>query len=82
MRQPSQDFSEAQSLMRRHNPALIPRNHKVEEALAAATDQADVSVTRKLLEVLARPFAYDVDPSEYSTPAAQSDMPYRTFCGT
>ncbi len=82
LRQQPQDLGEAQSLMRRHNPAFIPRNHKVEEALAAATDQADVSVARKLLEVLARPFAYDVQLPEYSISAAQSDKPYQTFCGT
>jgi uncharacterized protein YdiU (UPF0061 family) len=82
LRQQSQDLSEAQSLMRQHNPAFIPRNHKVEEALAAATDQEDVSVARKLLEVLARPFGYDVHMPEYSTPPLASDIPYQTFCGT
>jgi uncharacterized protein YdiU (UPF0061 family) len=75
-------LSEAQSLMRQHNPAFIPRNHKVEEALAAATDHGDVSVARKLLEVLVRPFAYDVHLREYSTPPSASDTPYQTFCGT
>ena len=49
LRQQTQDLSEAQSLMRQHNPAFIPRNHKVEEALAAATDQGNVSVAQKLL---------------------------------
>lgn len=81
LRQQPQDVSEAQSLMRRHNPAFIPRNQKVEEALAAATDHGDLSVARKLLEVLARPFAYDVHLPEYSTPLV-TDTPYRTFCGT
>jgi uncharacterized protein YdiU (UPF0061 family) len=82
LRQQPQDLSEAQSLMRRHNPAFIPRNHKVEEALAAATDQGNVSVARNLLEVLARPFAYDVHLPEYRTPPLASDTPYQTFCGT
>jgi len=82
LRQQPQGLSEAQSLMRRHNPAFISRNHKVEEALAAATDQGDLSVARKLMEALTHPFAYDVHLPENSTPAAQSDAPYRTFCGT
>jgi uncharacterized protein YdiU (UPF0061 family) len=82
LEQQPQDLSEAQSLMRRHNPAFIPRNHKVEEALAAATNQGDLGVARKLMEVLSRPFAYDVNLPEYSTPALASDTPYRTFCGT
>jgi uncharacterized protein YdiU (UPF0061 family) len=82
LRRQPQNLTEAHSLMRRHNPAFIPRNHKVEEALAAATDQGDVSIARKLLEVLGRPFGYDFHLPEYSTPATQSDTPYRTFCGT
>jgi len=67
--------------MRRHNPAFIPRNHKVEEALAAATGSLDLSVTRRLLEVLADPWDHTRDLPEFSEPAA-SERPYRTFCGT
>ncbi len=80
-RQP-QSRDEARALMRRHNPAFIPRNHKVEEALAAATLHGDLSVLEKLLDVLAQPFAYDRQLPEFSTPPVPSDRAYQTFCGT
>ena len=67
--------------MRRHNPAFIPRNHKVEEALLAATGSDDVSVTVRLLDVLAAPYDHDRDLPAFSEPGA-SERPYRTFCGT
>ena len=80
-RQP-QGRDEARALMRRHNPAFIPRNHKVEEALAAATLHGDLSVLEKLLDVLAQPFAYDRLLPEYNTPPAPGACAYQTFCGT
>ena len=79
-RQP-QSAGEAESLMRRHNPAVIPRNHKVEEALQAATRSDDFSVMTRLLEVLAKPYDHDRDLPEFSAPGAAAE-PYRTFCGT
>jgi len=79
-RQP-QPGEEARALMRRHNPAFIPRNHKVEEALTAATERADLSVMEKLLDVLARPFDYARDLPEFSAPPGPG-RPYQTFCGT
>ena len=63
-------------------PAFIPRNHKVEEALAAATLHGDLSVLEKLLDVLAQPFAYDRLLPEYNTPPAPGTCAYQTFCGT
>jgi serine/tyrosine/threonine adenylyltransferase len=79
-RQP-QSREEHRALMRRHNPAFIPRNHKVEEALAAANN-SDLSVMEKLLEVLRQPFNYERDLPEFSMPAPASCGPYQTFCGT
>lgn len=69
-------------LMRSSNPALIPRNHRVEEALEAAVEQGDYSVMERLLAVLACPYAHTPDQADYSTLPAQSPHPYRTFCGT
>ena len=79
-RQP-QSAAAVRDLMRRHNPAVIPRNHLVEEALRAATDDGDVSVMERLLDVLARPYDHDRDVPLYQTPGS-SDRGYRTFCGT
>jgi uncharacterized protein YdiU (UPF0061 family) len=79
-RQP-QSSAEAGALMRRHNPAFIPRNHNVEEALLAATSRDDFSVMERLLEVLAAPYNHARDLPAFSA-SRQSERPYRTFCGT
>ncbi|WP_374019083.1 protein adenylyltransferase SelO [Paenibacillus thiaminolyticus] len=76
----SPDFS--QQLMRDSNPAVIPRNHRVEEALEAAVEQGDYSVMERLLAVLANPYAYSPEQAEYATLPDPSSCPYRTFCGT
>ncbi|MGW8957963.1 protein adenylyltransferase SelO [Paenibacillus sp. NPDC055715] len=72
----------SQQLMRSSNPALIPRNHRVEEALEAVVKQEDYSVMERLLEVLANPYAYSPEQADYSTLPEVSTLPYRTFCGT
>jgi uncharacterized protein YdiU (UPF0061 family) len=79
-RQP-QSRTEAETLMRQHNPAVIPRNHKVEEALLAATSSNDFSAMHELLEVMATPYDHDRDLPMFSEPS-QGERPYRTFCGT
>ena len=79
-RQP-QSPSDVKELMRRHNPALIPRNHKVEEALRAATAVGDFSVMERLLDVLATPYDHDRELPAYTAPDACGGS-YRTFCGT
>ena len=80
-RQP-QSKQEVSEVMHRHNPAYIPRNYKVEEALNAATDRNDLSVMEGLLSVLSRPYDPDLakDHTGYGAPAKVE--PYRTFCGT
>jgi len=67
--------------MRQHNPAFIPRNHKVEDALSAATSSDDWSVMTRLLAVLATPYDHDRDLPAFSAPGAGGGS-YRTFCGT
>jgi uncharacterized protein YdiU (UPF0061 family) len=79
-RQP-QSREEAETLMRQHNPAIIPRNHSVEEALLAATDRGDLSVMERLLEMLATPYDHDRDVPVFSG-SSSDQRPYRTFCGT
>ena len=68
--------------MRDSNPAVIPRNHRVESALEAAVKQGDYSVMEQLLEVLSSPYAHSPEQADYSTLPAQSTSPYQTFCGT
>jgi len=69
-------------LMRNSNPAIIPRNHRVEEALQAAVQQEDYSVMERLLKALSNPYAYSPEQDEYSALPEESARPYRTFCGT
>lgn len=79
-RQP-QTRTEVAEHMRRHNPAVIPRNLKVEEALAAV-EGGDPGPLRRLLGILARPYDGTGVPSEYTVPAGAECGRYRTFCGT
>ena len=76
------DLKSAQDLMKRSNPAVIPRNHRVEEALQAAVQDRNYEPVQELLEVLENPFAHSEVQRKYSAPPAPSDLPYRTFCGT
>ncbi|MFS1511680.1 protein adenylyltransferase SelO [Chengkuizengella sp. SCS-71B] len=69
-------------LMRNSNPAIIPRNHRVEAALEAAVKHGDYSVMEQLLHVLSSPYAYSSEQDEYSKLPEPSTRPYRTFCGT
>ncbi|GIP07298.1 UPF0061 protein [Paenibacillus lautus] len=79
----SQQESRDQShqLMRSSNPAVIPRNHRVEEALEAAENEGDYSVMKELLNVLSDPYAHSPEQAEYAIVPERS-RPYRTFCGT
>ncbi|MEV7607332.1 protein adenylyltransferase SelO [Paenarthrobacter sp. NPDC089322] len=63
------------------NPIYIPRNHLVEEALAAAT-QGDTGPAERLLEAVATPYSERPGLERYAEPAPDSFGPYRTFCGT
>ncbi len=68
--------------MDRVNPIYIPRNHKVEEALAAAVDQEDMRPFKDLLAVLGHPFDEVAGNEAYAEPAPVTGIPYQTFCGT
>lgn len=69
--------------MRRASPWIIPRNHRVEEALAAATADDDLAPFERLLDALRRPFDDDPALATYAQPApAAVTASYQTFCGT
>ncbi len=74
--------AEVQALMYRHNPALIPRNHLVEEAIFKATYDQDFSYFERLLEVSAKPFDYVPELAKYATPPTPEQVVRQTFCGT
>jgi uncharacterized protein YdiU (UPF0061 family) len=69
--------------MRRVNPWLIPRNHRVEEALAAASDEGNLTPFEQLLEGLRLPYEERPELSRFAEPAPDAFMAtFRTFCGT
>ena len=71
------------SVMRAANPAVIPRNHLVEEAISAAANKSDFAPFERLLAALARP--YDDLPStlaRYADPPRPEQIVNQTFCGT
>jgi len=72
----------AQEIMKQSNPALIPRNHRVEEVLRAAVQDGDYGPLRKFLQVLQDPFAHSPEQEEFAHPPKPTATPYRTFCGT
>ena len=69
-------------LMKSMNPSIIPRNHRVEEAIEAAVKNDDYTLIKNLLNVLSNPYDYTVDKEEYAELPKPSNVPYRTFCGT
>ena len=68
-------------LMKSNNPIVIPRNHKVEEALAEA-DKGSLDKMKKLLAILKNPYDNQNNIQEYQMPAQSSNEKYQTFCGT
>ena len=67
------------NLMKKNNPIVIPRNHKVEEALEAANNN-DLNLINKLLSILNKPYDNQNDIDDYQSPSSNSE--YQTFCGT
>jgi uncharacterized protein YdiU (UPF0061 family) len=72
----------SEELMRSVNPSVIPRNHRVEEALRAAVDDDDLSVMDRLLTALQSTYERDEKYAKYRTPPPAGQARYRTFCGT
>jgi uncharacterized protein YdiU (UPF0061 family) len=78
------DHAAAAAAMDQVNPVYIPRNHRVEEALAAATD-GELGPFRRLVDVVSRPFEERPGLADYAGPAPEAPagrVPYVTYCGT
>lgn len=67
--------------MRKASPAFIPRNHRIEEMIAAAT-RGDMQPFERLHRVLARPYDDQPEDAELALPPGDEQWKYRTFCGT
>ncbi|WP_071461515.1 protein adenylyltransferase SelO [Bacillus massilinigeriensis] len=72
--------ADSEKLMQLSNPAVIPRNHRVEETLEAA-ERGDYSVMERLLQVLRNPYEHAPEQAAYTT-VPECSSPYRTYCGT
>jgi uncharacterized protein YdiU (UPF0061 family) len=70
------------SSMKRANPAFIPRNHRVEEAIAAAVRHNDFKPFDLLADVLARPYDDQPEFAHLADPPGPQERVYKTFCGT
>jgi uncharacterized protein YdiU (UPF0061 family) len=70
------------NLMRANNPLVIPRNHKVEETLNAASNNANLMPLHDLLKYLKKPYENQPEISNYQTVPESNGKIYKTFCGT
>jgi len=68
--------------MRRANPAFIPRNHRLEQAIQAAVEHEDFTLLADLLRVLSRPYEDQEGFEAYATAPRASERVLQTFCGT
>ncbi|MET0749008.1 MAG: hypothetical protein ABWY49_12540, partial [Rhizobium sp.] len=68
--------------MRAANPAFIPRNHRIEQAIVAAVEEGDFSLFHALLDVLSRPFDDQPAFAAYAEPPQPAERVLQTFCGT
>ena len=78
----SQSVEERVASMRAVNPAFIPRNHRVEAVLNAASERGDYGPFRELLGILQRPYDDQPQAPEYGQPPRPSETVLQTFCGT
>jgi len=77
-----QTATERAVAMRRVNPAFIPRNHQVEQAIDAAVEDGDFSLFEALLTVLSKPYEDQPGFAAYMEPPKPSERVLQTFCGT
>ena len=71
-----------QSAMYAANPVFIPRNHLVEAAIAAATDNSDFAIFHQLADLLEDPTSYAPELRHFASPPRPEEIVQQTFCGT
>ena len=64
------------------NPVFIPRNHLVEEVIAAAVGEGDFAPFRRLHQRLRSPFDYAREDARFALPPTPEEVVEQTFCGT
>lgn len=81
LREQARPPEQAQALMDSVNPAVIPRNHLVDEALESAR-AGDLAPVNRLIAVLASPYDEGPDKAPFQHPPKPGTPPHRTYCGT
>ena len=74
--------SERSAAMLSVNPAIIPRNHRIEELIEAAVEEGDFEPFHAMLRAIATPFEERPDNFVYMQPPMSHERVFRTFCGT
>lgn len=75
-------FAEVHEIMKQNNPAFIPRNHLVEEAINYGVN-GNMSYFMRFLEILKTPYSFNKDHLDYLLPPEPDfETNYQTFCGT
>lgn len=75
-------MKQAQLLMQKNNPFIVPRNHLVEQALYE-TENGNSELFEKLLDVLSRPYEFQEGLEDFRKPSSSDfEERYQTFCGT
>jgi uncharacterized protein YdiU (UPF0061 family) len=77
-----EETNERRAAMRAANPAFIPRNHLVEEAISAAVNERNFAPFERLLTVLSMPFEDQPTFARYADPPRPEQVVHQTFCGT
>jgi uncharacterized protein YdiU (UPF0061 family) len=78
----TQSAGERAAAMRRVNPAVIPRNHRIEQAIVAAVERDDFAPFEALSEALSRPYDDRAPGDDYTQPPRMDERVLQTFCGT
>jgi uncharacterized protein YdiU (UPF0061 family) len=64
------------------NPVVIPRNHRIEEAIQAAVKNGDLSPFHQLVDRVTKPFSESVGETDFEAPPKPEEIVTSTFCGT
>ena len=82
LKRQNESMEDSIELMKKNNPVVIPRNHRVEESLSAAVNNNNYTVMNKLLEAINSPYDYSNVSEYYSELPKPTSCPYKTYCGT
>jgi uncharacterized protein YdiU (UPF0061 family) len=75
-------IKEAQELMRKNNPVVIPRNHHIEAVIKECEEMGTATAAEKFLKVLRSPYQETPQTFQYQDAPDDADKHYQTFCGT